>query len=113
MALPAPAMSTPIHTDEHGTIRIANTRVTLDVVIGAFQQDHTPEQIQESYPTLTLAEIYAVIAYYLNNRAEVDAYLRQEHEEAAQLRAEIEAAQPENAELRNRLLAHMDSRHRN
>jgi uncharacterized protein (DUF433 family) len=104
-------MSTPIHTDEHGTIRIANTRVTLDVVIGAFRQERTPEQIQESFPTLTLAEIYAVIAYYLNNVSEVDEYLRKQREEAAQLRAEIEAVQPDNAQLRNRLLAHMDSRH--
>lgn len=111
MALPA--VSIPIHTDEHGTIRIANTRVTLDVVIGAFQQERTPEQIRESFPTLTLAEIYAVITYYLNNTSEVDAYLRQQREEAARLRAELEAAQPDNAELRNRLLAQMDGRQQN
>ena len=100
-----PAVSVPIHTDENGVIRIDDTRVTLDVVVGAYRRGDSPEYINESFPTLKLADIYAVIAYYLNNRDEVDAYLRQQAEEAAQLRREIEAHQPKAAQLRARLVA--------
>jgi uncharacterized protein (DUF433 family) len=104
MALSAkPDLSVPIRTDEHGTIRVGNTRVTLDVVLARHQQGRTPEQIHESFPTLKLADIYAVISYYLNNRAEVDAYLGQQDKEAAQLRQEIEAKQPQTEPLRARL----------
>lgn len=109
MALAAPSVSVPIRTDEQGTIRIADTRVTLDVLVARFEQRRTPEQIQESFPTLKLADIYAVITYYLNNRDEVDAYLREQDEAAAKLREIVEAKQPQSEELRARLLAKMDN----
>jgi uncharacterized protein (DUF433 family) len=112
MELASPAVSIPIRTDEHGTIRIADTRVTMDVVIARFQQGRTPEQIHESFPTLKLADIYAVITYYLNNQDEVDAYLYQQDEDAAQLRKEIEAKQPQSEEIRARLRTHMNSTQR-
>ena len=106
-----PAVFVPISKDEHGTIRVANTRVTLDVVLARFQQGRTPEQIQQSFPTLKLADIYAVITYYLNNQEELDAYLHEQREEAEQLRREIEAKQPQAEQLRARLLAHQDQNH--
>ena len=106
-----PAVVVPIRTDENGTIRVANTRVTLDVVLARFQQGRTPEQIQEGFPTLNLADIYAVITYYLNNQDEVNAYLHEQHEEAEQLRREIEAKQPQSQQLRAKLLAHQDQHH--
>ena len=34
----------------------------------------TAEEIVQQYPTLDLADIYTVIAYYLRNREDVDAY---------------------------------------
>ncbi len=91
----APEISVPIHTDEHGTIRVGGTRVTLDVVIASYQQGETPEEIREGFSTLKLADIYAVISYYLSHQAEVDAYLRQQDEEAEQLRQKLEAEHPE------------------
>ncbi|MEP7292818.1 MAG: DUF433 domain-containing protein [Chloroflexota bacterium] len=108
MTLAAPAVSIPIRKDKQGTIRIADTRVTLDVVIARFQQQRTPEQIQESFPSLKLADIYAVITYYLNNQEEVNAYLKQQREAAGNLREEIEAKQPHAEKLRARLRAQMD-----
>ncbi len=99
----APSISVPIRTDEHGTIRIANTRVTLDVVVARFQQGITPEQIHEGFPTVKLADIYAVISYYLNNQEEIDAYLRKQEEEADQYLRELEAEHPEMFVLQNKL----------
>ena len=83
-----------------GVLRIGNTRVSLDSVIIAFNQGATPEQILQSYDTLTLAEIYAVISYYLQNREEVDAYLDEREERRKELRAKYD-----QSEIRERLLA--------
>jgi hypothetical protein len=41
----------PIYKDEHGRLRITNTRVLLDLVIHAFHLGHTPETITEQYPS--------------------------------------------------------------
>jgi uncharacterized protein (DUF433 family) len=49
--------------------------VLVELVIRAFQDGATPEAIAQRYPTATLADIYAVIAYYLRHRQELDAYL--------------------------------------
>jgi uncharacterized protein (DUF433 family) len=82
----------PLKKDEHGGIRVGGTRVTLDVLIACYQQGDTPETIHQAFPTVSLTDIYAVIAYYLANRDEVDAYLKQRDEEAERIRQEIEAA---------------------
>ena len=63
--------------DDHDTIRIGNTRVTLDTLVGQFNSGETPERISENFPTLSLADIYIALGYYLRHRAEVDEYLRQ------------------------------------
>jgi uncharacterized protein (DUF433 family) len=81
--------------DKDGVIRIADTRVTLSVVVAAFRRGDTIEEIAEGFPTLRLADIYTVIAYYVMNRAEVDEYIRQQHAEAEKIRREIEANHPD------------------
>ncbi len=81
----------PLRTDEHGVIRVGETRVPLDTVVYAFNQGASPEEIVLSYTTLTLADVYAVINYYLHNRAQVDVYLRQREAEAERIRIEREA----------------------
>ena len=63
----------------------------------------TPEEIVQSYDTLQLEEVYAVIAYYLANRSEVDVYLREQEEESEALWQEI-GGRPDYQEFRERLL---------
>ena len=94
----------PLRIDESGTVRVGNTRVILDLVIGAFHQGRTPEKIVEMFTTLRLADVYAVIGYYLQHRVTVDAYLRQRQEAAEEFRRFYEAQYPSNG-LRERLLA--------
>ena len=94
----------PLHTDQDGVIRVGKTRVRLDTVVYAFNQGYTAEDIVSQYPSLQLADVYAVITYYLNNRLEVDAYIRQRETNAAQVRQEIES-RPDYREFRERLLA--------
>ncbi len=61
-----------------GTIRITNSRVPLDSIIYHFKLGATAEHIQDSFPSLTLREIYGAIFYYLENTATVEEYLRQQ-----------------------------------
>jgi uncharacterized protein (DUF433 family) len=94
----------PLRVDARGAVRVGATRVSLDTVVGAFQNGCTAEEIVIKYPTLELADVYAVIAYYLRHREEVEAYLDQRRTEAAELRAKIEARFP-RVGIRERLLA--------
>ena len=109
MILTITPLAVPLKEDADGVVRVGGTRVTLDTVIGFFEQGESPEQIAEGFPTLTLADIYAVIGYYLRHRADVDAYLERRKVEAAAVRREIEA-QPGHKEFRERLLARRASR---
>jgi uncharacterized protein (DUF433 family) len=92
-----------LRTDEHGAILIGDTRITLDVIIAAIQNGDSPEQIIEGFPSLQLGDIYAVIAYYIDNRDEVDAYLRRRDEEAERIHREIEAKRPDMFRLQKQL----------
>ncbi|HXU38858.1 MAG TPA: DUF433 domain-containing protein [Blastocatellia bacterium] len=56
---------------------VAGTRVSLDSIVYDFLDGMSPDTIAENLPVLTLEEVYGAIAFYLANRAEVDAYLRE------------------------------------
>lgn len=108
-----PTMTVPLRTDEHGAIRVGNTRVLLELVIHAYYMGETPEGIVESYPTLTTFDVYAVIAYYLAHREEIDAYVRQRDTQAEQIIRDIETnLTPEARALRTRLRAFQERQKR-
>ena len=77
--------------------------MTLDSLVDEFRNGATPEQIQDSFPSLSLGAIYGAIAYYLENREAVEAYLRNRRDEAAETRVHLEALQ--GTSLRDRLRA--------
>jgi uncharacterized protein (DUF433 family) len=103
----------PLRLDETGTIRAGTTRITLDVLMHCLQAGTTPEQVvsDEWYPTLSLADVHAVLAYHYRHRSEVDEYLRQRREEADQQQKDIEANQPGLADVKARLLAKRNAAH--
>jgi len=76
----------PLEVDADEVVRVGGTRVTLDVIVAAFDQGATAEEIAQRFPSLHLADIYAVISYYLRQRPEVEAYLRQRKAHADQIR---------------------------
>ena len=80
----------PLTMDLDGVMRVANTRITLDSIVGAFLDGASAEEIAAQYPSLKLADIYAVITYYLHRRQEVDAYLQKRDAVAANARRENE-----------------------
>jgi uncharacterized protein (DUF433 family) len=98
------AETVPLVTDVDGVIRVGKTRVALDTVVSAFLDGATAEEITHQYPSLDLADVYSVIAYYLRRRAEVDAYLRQRREQAEKTRKQNESRFDPSG-MRERLLA--------
>jgi uncharacterized protein (DUF433 family) len=94
----------PLQALEDGVVRVGGTRVTLDTVVIAFEQGATAEEIVQQYPSLRLADAYAVIAYYLRHRSEVEAYLASRGEVSRRVRHENEA-RFDPAGVRARLLA--------
>ena len=81
----------PLILGEDGTIRITGSRVTLESVIHQFRNGATAEQIQEDFPSLTLSDIYAVIAYFLQHSRAVRDYLNEQAEGSQQVRREVES----------------------
>jgi hypothetical protein len=82
----------------------------LELVIRAFQDGATPETIVQRYSTLALADVYAVIAYYLRHRSDVEAYLARREHEAEEVQRRIESQQADLNEIRARLLARRQAR---
>ncbi len=100
----SPTMTVPLRVDQDGTIRVSGTRVPLDTVIARYHQGDTPETIQSSFDVLPLNDIYAVIAYYLGNRDELDAYFKRREEEGERIRQEIEASYTPEQRVRHERL---------
>jgi uncharacterized protein (DUF433 family) len=94
----------PLAADADNVFRVGGTRVSLDTVVHAFKEGATAEEIVQDYPTLKLADVYAVIGYYLQHTFEVEAYLRERHQQRMQIRQQNENFfDPEG--VRERLLA--------
>ena len=94
----------PLVRGVDGVIRVGETRVTLDTLVGAFLNGATAEEISHQYPSVALADVYAVIAWYLRRRVEADAYLDRRTEHARRLRAQTESRFDPSG-IRDRLLA--------
>lgn len=73
---------------------VAGTRVSLDSVVYAFLRGAAPEGIAQSYPVLSLEEVYGAIAFYLANQAEIDAQLASNDREFELLRKQTRDANP-------------------
>jgi uncharacterized protein (DUF433 family) len=57
--------------------RVAGTRVSLDSIVHCFWNGDSPESIVQSFPVLTLEQVYGAIAYYLDHQDEIDEYIKQ------------------------------------
>ena len=102
-------VTVPLREEPPGVFRVGKSRVLLELVLRAFKAGATPEAIAQSYDTLKLADVYAVLSRYLANPAPFDDHLRLCDEAAAQSRRKIEEAQGPQGDLRAILLARAKS----
>lgn len=70
-----------------GNIVLTGRRIRLYDVVLDFHEGRTPEMIALEYAPLPLAVAYKVIGFYLDNKAEVDEYVRLAQDEMDRLRA--------------------------
>ncbi len=70
-----------------GKPRIAGHRIRVeDIVLSHQRIGMSPDEIVSAYPTITLADVYAALAYYHDHQSEIDAHIRETDEFDAELR---------------------------
>lgn len=93
----------PLKISPDGVIRVGGTRVTLDTVIAAFKEGAAAEEIVFRYPSLHLADVYAVLSYYLRRTKEIEDYLNQRQKKANEVKQQYSSLF-ESQGIRDRLL---------
>jgi uncharacterized protein (DUF433 family) len=63
----------------------ANTKV-IEVALSHIAYGWSAEVLHENYPHLSLAEIYAALAYYYDNKEEMDRAIEEQYERVEQMR---------------------------
>jgi uncharacterized protein (DUF433 family) len=94
--------------ERDGNYYVAVTRISLDSIVHAFRRGESPETICQNFELLRLEEVYGAIAFYLANRADIDAYLIRQSEKWTEGRRNAEPL-PDN--LRQRLTRARDEMH--
>jgi uncharacterized protein (DUF433 family) len=75
--------------------RVAGSRVSLDSIVYDWLAGLSPESILANFDTLTLAQVYGAIAYYLSHQQEVDEHLQRNRAKFEALREESRARHPQ------------------
>ncbi len=102
----------PLHVDASGTIRVAGTRLTLESLLALYQQGRgkTPEEIVACFDGIALADVYAVLSYYLHHQVEVDTYLAQQEAASEAVWRDLEEEGPAKANpFRERVFSQRNS----
>ncbi|MDA0840623.1 MAG: DUF433 domain-containing protein [Planctomycetota bacterium] len=90
--------------DEHGLVLLTGHRIALDDVLYCYNEGFSAEMILGQFPTLSLAQIHNVIAFYLENQGQVEAYLEEETAKIEKERAQSQGGS-KLLELRKRMQA--------
>src|SRR5258708_12379421 len=64
--------------DAEGHVHLAGHRIGLSDVVRLYSEGYSPEMLVGNFPSLPLSLIHRVLAFYLDNRKEVDAYVAKE-----------------------------------
>lgn len=87
----------PLRVDEAGAVRVGASRVLFELVVARFNEGASPVEIVQTFPVLSLAEVFGACSYYIGHRAEVDAYLANRRAEAERVRVRVQAICPAGA----------------
>jgi len=88
--------------DADGHIHVTRHRIGLQDLVYYYNEGYSPEALLEAFPTLSLALVHKVIAFYLEDKVEVDAYVATCDAEMERQRAAAPRG-PGAVELRRRL----------
>jgi uncharacterized protein (DUF433 family) len=78
-----------IHLDEKNVPIISgSTMKVVELITSVKAYGWTPEQLHENYPHLSMSQIYSALAYYWDNRQEIDADMERRYQYAEKLRQE-------------------------
>ena len=88
--------------DQYGSIRVTGSRVTLDTIVHRYQVGDSVKRIHSGFPTVSVAQIKAILDWYHQHQAEADEYLEEGIAAEEKLRQEIES-QPEHIALLERI----------
>ena len=102
-------MPTEYVEKQQNVYRITGTRVSLDSIVYAWWAGQSAETIAQSFPVLTLEQVYGAITFYLAHREEIDRYLEQQRADYEIKRQAARDADPmfyrKMAEARRQLLS--------
>lgn len=69
-----------------GKPRIDGHRITVKHIVLDHQREGlSPDEIVSAYPSLTLSDVYAALAYYHDHRADIDADIKADDEHWAEI----------------------------
>src|SRR5438128_3324899 len=86
----------PSIEERNGRYYVTQSPIALEAVILRFKEGLSPETIhRDCFPSIPLAQVYAVVSFYLNNQQKVQDYLEQARREEDDLQQQMLAAHPE------------------
>jgi len=71
-----------------GRARVAGHRIRVQDVLLWTEQGQSPDQIVADFPQLSLADVYAALAYYHDHREQIDRQIREDDELVARMKAQ-------------------------
>jgi uncharacterized protein (DUF433 family) len=84
-----------------GRACIAGHRVRVhDIAVWHEKRGYSPDEIVDMFPGITLADVYAALAYYFDNRQEIEDELKESDEWAEWLKTNVPSKFP--AQLREK-----------
>ncbi len=101
----------PLTRDPDGTVRVAGTSAPLDAIVYGHLHGDSPQDLVEGFPSVSLADVYAAIGFYLPHRETIDSYLREREAEEARMHTAYEAEFPSRFPSREGLLARWQSQY--
>ena len=57
---------------------IDGTRVRVLNIVYLLREGYTPEQMLKQYPSLSLAQVHAALAYYYDHKEEIESYIKED-----------------------------------
>jgi hypothetical protein len=103
-------IAVPLREEPAGVLRVGESQVLLETVLHAFKAGATPEAIVQSYDTLSLSDVYAVISRFLAAPHPFEEYLRVRDDVAGEVRTAIEQVQGPQDGLRAMLYTRASAR---